>query len=192
MRLIMVAMGLVWFCGLLYTSGAHAKDGPKQGPCTNPLPLWCFNSGEWRVDPVIIMPSGRYTYDSRPDPGEIDPFPRGTMDVDIQMAGMDLSRVLAQDRFRVGFNGGVGITKYEGAGMVVLSGSVFFQVQNIYRFEVGWMMARSGPIERLEKERIGSMVRTSYNPYDKTAWFVGVSFPVVSDGIRKLLGKLKN
>ena len=125
MRLITVAMGLVWFCGLLFTIGAHAKDAPKQAACTKPSPLWCFKSGKWRVDPVIIMPGGRYTRDSRPDPGEIDPFPRGTMDVDIQMAGIDLSRVRMQDKIRMGINGGVGITKYEGAGIIVKSLSVF-------------------------------------------------------------------
>ena len=39
------------------------------------------------------------------------------------------------------------------------------------------MHAKSGRIERLERERMGSMVQTAEDPYDKTAWFVGVSFP---------------
>ena len=53
------------------------------------------------------------------------------------------------------------------------------------------MHAKSGRIERLERKRMESMVQTADDPYDKTALFVGVSFPIVSDKIRQLLGRLR-
>lgn len=132
------------------------------------------------------MPTGRYTFDNDPDPDEIDPFGSGTADLDVQLAGIEIAQVLAQNKLRYGLNEKIGLTKLEDAGLMVLSPSGFFQVRNVYRVEVGWMHAKSGGIERLE-----SMVQTADDPSDKTAWFVGVSFPLVSDKIRQLLRRLR-
>ena len=84
--------------------------------CSEPFPLWCSKGGAVRLDPVIAMPTGRYTFDNNPDPGEIDPFGSGTFDLDVQLAGIEIAHVLLQDKIRYGLNGGFGITKHEGCG----------------------------------------------------------------------------
>ena len=126
------------------------------------------------------MVGGRYTWDSPAEEGEIDPFGRGTADLDVQLAGIEIARVFGRNKARLGGNVSLGITKYEDAGLVVLSYSGFVQVRDAFRIDGGLMHARSG--------RIGGM---EAGDSDKTAYFMGVSFPVVSDTIRKLLEKLR-
>ena len=144
--------------------------------------LW--EDGTWRVDPTVLLISGRYTRDSPADPAdEIEPFRDGTVNLDVHLAGLELAYVPMKDKMRFGINGSVGVTRYNDAGLLILSGSVFGQMTNLYRVEFGWMHAKSG-----SDEFAGSDGRGAAN---KTAFFVGVSFPLVSDQIRELAAKLK-
>lgn len=155
--------------------------------CSAPAPLWCSEGRSWRVDPVVAMVTGRYTWDDPADPGEIDPFKSGTPGFSVQLAGIEIARVLAEDRFRVGLNAGFGITEHvhngEKAGIMIMSYSAFVQVTSAFRVDVGVMHAKSGAVERMDPTG-------PWDVSDKTAGFLGVSFPVVSDTIRKLVAKL--
>ena len=74
-------------------------------------------------------------------------------------------------------NAGIGISEYDDAGLMLFSWSAFFQVSSYYRLEWGQMHAISG------REGLNAKQR------DRTAWFVGVSFPGISDQIRNLMGR---
>ena len=148
--------------------------------CEEPTPLACSDSGRWRVDPTILLISGRYTFDGPPDPpDEIQPFEHGAVNFEVNLAGIEAAVMAWKNRLRFGVNGSFGITRYNDAGLFLLSVALFGQVKNLYRVEYGWMHATSG-----HDDLTGSAA-------DKSAWFVGVSFPHVSDQIRKLAEKLK-
>ena len=189
-------------CGYAYGDTGD-EDSPAQSegsPCSEPAPLGCWKQGRLRLDPVIVMPTGRYTWTSVAGPNEINPFKAGLLELDLQMAGIDVSSVWLDDKVWIGANMGFGITNYEDAGLMVWSWSAFFQVSNVYRIEAGLMKAESGRVEELmagmatAPASAGStaMLNGGDSPNDKWATFVGVSFPVVSNGVRRLLGKLAN
>lgn len=164
---------------------ARAEDS---SPCSAPAPLGCWpnesDTVAFRIDPVILMPSGRYTTTTPPELNEINPFPDGRFDLKLQMGGVDFAIGDGGGRFRGGLNLGIGVTEYEDAGLIVVSWSFFVDVVTAYRIEIGEMHARSGRDVKPKSEE-GAL-------NDKTAFYFGVSFPVVSNGIRRLLGRLGN
>lgn len=139
-----------------------------------PTPEPLYDKGAFRVDPTIFMVSGRHAYDSPADEGEIEPFRDGKVLFSAQLAGMDVGFEFG--KVRLGINGGFGISEHDDAGLVVGSASFFVQVANVYRIEWGKMHAKSG------KEGLTG------DQADKTAYFIGVAIPAISDKIRKLLG----
>ncbi|MDE0102858.1 MAG: hypothetical protein OXN89_10805 [Bryobacterales bacterium] len=164
---------------LLVPIPLFAEDEPCPKP-SKPVPLWSGGARDkWRIDPSILLLATRATFDDPPEGKEIDPFKNGTVDVDVRLAGIEIARVFGNDTFRIGANSSLGIGKHEDYGLLMISVSPFFQVQNYYRIEAGVMHARTGSNKRTGPEA------------DKTAYFVGVSFPVISDSVRQLLGKFK-
>ena len=178
--------------------------------CAEPAPLLCKQSGKLRLDPTLLMISRRYAWDStdtadRTSQVGFDPFKHGTTKFDLRLAGIDFAYVWT-DKLRIGLTGSFGISDYahtrmpdgmatngmetvdsieanqepaeETAVVTVLSAAAFFQVANLYRIELGLMHAISGHDDLLGAED------------DKTAWFVGVAFPLTSDEIRSLVARL--
>ena len=157
------------------TDVQHPFANPR---CPGPTPLGCWKSGRVRVDPTMLLVAGRYTLDDKADAGEIDPFGNGTVNLEFNLAGIEIAFVPWRNKMRFGFNQSLGITRYEDSGLLMLSSAFFVQPKDSYRFELGWMHARSG------KEDLQGPLA------DKTAFFFGVSFPVFSDKFRELLEKL--
>ena len=147
--------------------------------CSGPTPLACWKNGKVRLDPTMLLVSGRYTLDDKAEDGEIDPFGNGTVNLEFNLAGIEIAWIPWRNKMRFGFNQSLGITRYDDAGLLMLSSAFFVQPKDSYRFEWGWMHAKSGK-EDLQRPQA-----------DKTAFFVGVSFPVFSDKFRELLEKLK-
>ena len=165
--------------------------------CSEELPaLICTHNGLFRLEPVILMPSGRFTRTSVPDENEINPFSHGRVDFDVQMAGLDATWHLFGGKMKVGFNTGIGVTEHEiaikdsqekeKAALAIWSASLFVQARDVVRVEWGAMRAKSGRVAaRVHNDR-----EDLEDPNDKVAVFIGVSFPAVSSGIRKILAKL--
>ena len=147
-------------------------------PEPNLEPLVRLWKDRLRVDPTILLITGRLTFDSKPDTMmEIDPFRDGTVDADVQLAGIDVSHDPWQNKWKLGANFGVGVTEYENAGLALFSIAGFVELQTLYRIEFGWMRAVS------RKDGLDG------DDADKTAGFVGVSFPGISEKIREWLAK---
>lgn len=164
---------------------AHCKtDSPKAEEARQrPSPLW--SCGPFRLDPTVLLISGRYTRDSEADsPMEIEPFRHGTTNFSLNLLGIEFSG--GGSRYRLGLNWSAGVTKYKHpkqnddqeaieSGLALFSWSIFFDVDRIYRIEGGLMHAISGA-DWLEGDA-----------KDKTAPFIGVTFLALNDQIRKLL-----
>ena len=165
--------------------------------CAEPAALACSSSGKWRLDPTLLMISSRRFFDSDPDPGEINPFKGGAAGFDLRLAGLEGAYLFPDDLSRIGLNGSFGISNYvydvgKETGMMAagetgmmatdapavittFSASLFLQVKNLYRIEAGIVYATTD-------------FKTDAG--DKTAWFIGISFPLPSDQVRKLIEKL--
>ena len=108
----------LWFAfpvtGVL-SSLQPVPDPPECKTQPKPLGCWGFKNGtHLRLDPAVLMPTGRYARTSTPETGEINPFHGGIVNVDVQMAGLDLIWLTNRlGDFRLGLNGGFGITQYE-------------------------------------------------------------------------------
>ena len=135
----------------------------------------CSASGTWRFEPTLVVPTGRFgkATDTTQE-GEIEVFRKSQFS--LQLAGVDLA--MRKPRwFTLGWNNGLGIGQYDDYGLVAVSTSVFIQIRNVYRFEYGHMYLRSA------KPGLNSTQR------DRTARFVGVSFPGLSDKLKQLISR---
>ena len=133
----------------------------------------CWREKVLCLEPTLVIVSGRYVEDYWED-NKLDVFADGSAKVDVQLAGLDLMHYLSKSGgVRWGLNTGLGIGEYEDAGLVIWSASVFVQIRNFYKFEIGHMYAYSG--------------QNAWHDRDATATFVGISFPGISDKIKKLL-----
>ena len=165
-------------------------------PCSEPAPLRCSKDGNWRLDPTVLLIGGRLVFDDPPDSGEIDPFKHGTVGFDLRLVGIEGARVWHEDKIRVGLNLSGGITRVpmqdlfddsaeptvesteDLVGLAVFSPSIFAQINGLFRLEIGFMRAFTGRRDMTDGED------------SKTGWFFGISFPLASDQIRKLVEKL--
>ena len=177
-------------------------------PCSDPAPLFCSPSSKLRIDPTLLMISRRYTWDDRPKGNEINPFEQGS-NLELRLAGLDLAFQPWEAEIRLGVNMSIAISNYvhsftdtddtsltdetnapepvdemammtteESLMLTVFSASVFAQVNNLFRLEGGWMFALADHEDLRDGEG------------DKNALYVGITFPLPSDQIRKLVEKL--
>ena len=136
----------------------------------------CSANGVWRFEPTLVIPgAGRLpTGTDTPDEGEIEPFERDQLS--LQVAGLDAAwRPLRW--LTLGFNGGMGIGEYDDYDLVAFTGSAFVQFRQVYRIEYGLMYLRSTKPE----------LDSTQN--DRTATFIGLSFPGLSDKLKQLISR---
>ena len=122
-------------------------------------------TGAFGFDPKIIQFGTHVFFSSAPEAGEIDLYPNGRLAASLQLAGGDIVHYVWNGKLRYGFNAGIGTAIHADAATVILSMSMFLQIREHSRIEFGRSYGRSAnPI-------LDSTQR------DKSAWFVGISFP---------------
>lgn len=127
-------------------------------------------------DPTVIQPGSHVFFADDADPGEIAPFKNGAIAVDLQLFGGDIVYYFHDGDIRLGTNSGLGITQLDNAAVLLGSLSGFVQIGSYYRIDAGYIFARSA------KEGTDATTR------DRSAWFVGVSFPTqLNEALKRLL-----
>jgi len=122
----------------------------------------------WGLDPLLFQPGTHVYFDEPPDVGEINPFPLG---VDLQWAGIDLVKYLDEGKLRFGGSTSFASIVANDSPAGAISFSLFVQIREHSRLNLGWVYVTSPQHEG------GSG--------DKTAWFVGMSFPTkLTDALR--------
>jgi len=136
---------------------------------------WCMQE-KFCFTPAVVIPGSHVFFDQGEDAeGEFDAFKDGRLGIDVQWIGLD-AYWQALPNLRLGYlNAGFGSTagSVEGAPVVTFSVGGFVQLQNLLRFEVGFVKALTA------KEVIGKR--------DDNAIFVGISLPThFGDALKKV------
>ena len=140
-------------------------------------PLAVIGKG-FGVDPVFLQFGGHVFVADAPSPSvpdpmdptmkkspEVNPFPKGQLGGDVQLAGLDFVGYFAEGKMRTGVNLGLGTTTLDDFGVIIGTLGIFVQVRDYFRINVGLARARSANPELNASNR------------DRDAWFAGVSFP---------------
>ena len=135
----------------------------------SPGAFWCTDGSQFNIEPTVVLVTGRFIRDDW-ETGKTTVFRDGAVNATIQLAGLDL--IYGTGAFRCGANLGVGIGKHGDAGVALWSASLFVQIHDFYRFEGGYIHAKSAERDAVDRSA--------------KAGFVGVTFPGISNQLKKL------
>lgn len=156
------------------TSKITVRQSAPQPAATrtcSPGAFWCTDGGQFNIEPTVALVTGRFIRDDW-ETGKTTVFRDGAVNATIQLAGLDA--IHGTGAFRGGANIGVGIGKHGDIGVALWSTSLFFQIRDYYRFEVGYTHAKTGNRDVTVTDR------------SARAGFVGVTFPGISNQLKKL------
>ena len=131
-----------------------APTSPPAAPTSPPDRPW------WKPKLAGLRPSTYRFFDSPPEDGEIDPWPKFSA----QLGAADWTWNITDSWFQTGATSGVGPLGGEAFGTgIVVSFGWFIQVREKVRFEAGWAYARSFDKKLDSKQN------------DKNAFYIGSS-----------------